>query len=113
MKVFANAAELQKGVIVTHLNMISEVLLFKLYESYGRTKDQKDTVLGLLPYSHIFGLSVFNAAVYRGESVTVLPKFELEVLLRAIQIHQINRLYLVSELESPIHAFRKLIHHKL
>ena len=83
--------------MVTHLNMISEILLFKLYESPSRTQGQKDTVLGLLPYSHIYGLSVFNAAVYRGETVAVLPRFELEVLLRAIQKLKINRLYLVRK----------------
>ena len=86
----------KKGVMVSHRNVISEVLLFKHFESHTRDPDQKDVVLGLLPYSHIFGLSVFTAAVFRGETVAVLPKFELGTLLDAIQRTRINTLYLVS-----------------
>ncbi|KAI2030138.1 hypothetical protein LOZ45_001675 [Ophidiomyces ophidiicola] len=86
---------LPKGVMISHMNMISEVWLLKLFEEHTRTLDQQDTVLGLLPYSHVFGLSVFNAAVYRGESVVVLPKFELATLLGAIERCKINVLYVV------------------
>lgn len=83
--------------MISHLNMISEIALFTLFESHTRTKNQKDTVLGLLPYSHVFGLSVFNSAIYRGESVVVMPKFELAALLRAIERCKINVLYVVSQ----------------
>lgn len=76
--------------------MISEVLLLKSFESYTRTANQKDVVLGLLPQSHIFGLAVFHAAVFRGECVVVLHKFELETLLDAVHRCKINVLYLVS-----------------
>lgn len=82
--------------MVSHRNVISEILLLKQFESHTRTAGQKDVVLGLLPYSHIFGLSVFTAAVFRGETVVVLPKFELNTLLDAIQRTGINNLYLVS-----------------
>ncbi|KAK2749532.1 hypothetical protein FQN55_003229 [Onygenales sp. PD_40] len=86
---------LPKGVMLSHRNMIAEVFLVKQFDSFTRTKDQRDVVLGLLPQSHLFGLSVFNAAVYQGDSVVVLPKFELGVLLGAIQRSRINILYLV------------------
>lgn len=78
--------------------MISQIALFKLFESHTRTKNQMDTVLGLLPYSHVFGLSVFNSAIYRGESVVVLPKFELVTLLGAFERCKINVLYVVSRI---------------
>nr|KMM67454.1 4-coumarate-CoA ligase 2 [Coccidioides posadasii RMSCC 3488] len=86
---------LPKGVMISHMNVISQISLFKLFEGYTRTENQKDTVLGLLPYSHIFGLSVFHSAVYRGECVVVVPKFELATLLGAIERCKINVLYVV------------------
>ncbi|OJD15233.1 hypothetical protein AJ78_04494 [Emergomyces pasteurianus Ep9510] len=82
-------------VMISHRNMISEVLLLKSFESHTRAADQKDVVLGLLPQGHIFGLSVFHAAVFRGECVVVLHKFHLETLLDAIHKCKINVLYLV------------------
>ncbi|EEH46636.1 uncharacterized protein PADG_02734 [Paracoccidioides brasiliensis Pb18] len=86
---------LPKGVMLSHLNLISEVLLLRSFESYTRTADQKDVALGLLPQGHLFGLSVFHTAVFRGECVVVLHKFELETLLDAIHRCRINVLYLV------------------
>ncbi|EGC46875.1 AMP dependent CoA ligase [Histoplasma capsulatum var. duboisii H88] len=72
-----------------------EVLLLTSFENHTRTPNQKNVVLGLLPKGHIFGLSVFHTAVFRGECVVVLHKFELETLLAVIQRSRINVLYLV------------------
>lgn len=82
--------------MISHRNVIAEVLLLKLYDSHVRKEEQRDVVLGLLPFSHIYGLSVFTAAIYRGDTVVVLPKFELNTLLAAIQRTGLNVLYLVS-----------------
>ncbi len=55
-----------------------------------------ERVLGLLPMSHIYSLEfICHASVYRGDGVIVLPKFEFEPFLKAIQEHKINGLYLV------------------
>ena len=66
------------------------------YESSCR-KDRTEIGLGLLPLSHIYGLVVIaQASTYRGDTVIVLPKFELLSYLKAIQEYKINTLYLVS-----------------
>ncbi|KAK2748567.1 hypothetical protein FQN57_000702 [Myotisia sp. PD_48] len=85
----------KKGVMISHTNMISQILLYSAYESPTRTENQRDIALGLLPYSHIFGLAVFTTAVYRGETVVAMSKFDLESLFQAIQRCKINVLYLV------------------
>jgi acyl-CoA synthetase (AMP-forming)/AMP-acid ligase II len=55
-----------------------------------------ENVLGLLPMSHIYGLVVIShATVYRGDGVIVLPKFDFETTLQAIQDYKINALFLV------------------
>jgi ribosome assembly protein SQT1 len=64
----------------------------------ARPLDSKTEVaLGLLPLSHIYGLVVIaQASSYRGDGVIVLPKFELQSYLQAIQTQKIQTLYLVS-----------------
>ena len=65
----------------------------------GTQSDYTENVLGLLPMSHIYGLVVIcHAGVWRGDCVVVLPKFEFDTTLRAIQDHKINSLFLVSSI---------------
>jgi long-subunit acyl-CoA synthetase (AMP-forming) len=46
--------------------------------------------------SHIYGLVVIcHASVYRGDGVIVLPKFDFQTTLQAIQDYKINTLFLV------------------
>ena len=62
-----------------------------------RSGDSTEVVLGLLPLSHIYGLVVIaQASTYRGDGVIILPKFELQLYLNAIQTYKIQTLYLVS-----------------
>lgn len=73
---------------------------FKAHESYGREKFGVTTqnVLGLLPFSHIYGLVVIaHGCTYRGDNVVVLPKFEMPTFLSAIEKFKINHLFLVSQ----------------
>ncbi|KAL5313306.1 hypothetical protein ACEPPN_019039 [Leptodophora sp. 'Broadleaf-Isolate-01'] len=59
-------------------------------------KPAVDVVLGLLPQSHIYGLVVISfAAVWHGDQVIILPKFELELCLRSIEKYRISMLFLV------------------
>jgi hypothetical protein len=89
--------------MISHLNVISNVLQIKTFESPcrdARPPEEKTEVgLGLLPLSHIYGLVVIaSASSYRGDEVVVLPKFELQSFLDAIQTRKIRTLYLVSYL---------------
>ncbi|KAL9105955.1 MAG: hypothetical protein Q9227_008948 [Pyrenula ochraceoflavens] len=85
-----------KGVIVSHMNVIANVLQLATFEAYQRKPGQHYVVLGLLPQSHIYGLvAVCHASVYRGDAVVVLPKFDLSVLASAIAKFKINVLFIV------------------
>jgi acyl-CoA synthetase (AMP-forming)/AMP-acid ligase II len=82
--------------MISHVNVISHVLMVATFESATRRKDQRDVILGLLPQSHIYGLVVIcHDGVFRGDSIVVLPKFELITLLESIQRFKINALILV------------------
>lgn len=95
---------LPKGVMISHRNVIANVLQMRTYESVHRKtligpldqSDHTEFVLGLLPLSHIYGLVVIaHLAVYRGDGVIILPKFEFKSFLEAIQKFKVQLLYLV------------------
>lgn len=89
---------LQKAVMISHRNVIANIMQYRLYESVSRKKFGVDTqvALGLLPFSHIYGLQVIaHSNTWRGDEVVVLPKFELTHYLQAIERFKINLLIVV------------------
>ncbi|KAL9595321.1 MAG: hypothetical protein Q9219_006517 [cf. Caloplaca sp. 3 TL-2023] len=95
---------LPKGVMISHRNVIANTLQICTFEEPYRRQLRKpgdkenptEVALGLLPQSHIYSLVVVcHSAVYRGDQVINLPKFELQSYLNAIQRFKINGLYLV------------------
>ncbi|KEF56704.1 uncharacterized protein A1O9_06893 [Exophiala aquamarina CBS 119918] len=89
-----------KGVMISHRNVIANVIQIATFESQMRVTfdgpNFRDVVLGILPQSHIYGLVVIShAATYRGDSVIILPSYDLETCLRSIQTHSIRTLFVV------------------
>jgi acyl-CoA synthetase (AMP-forming)/AMP-acid ligase II len=89
---------LPKAVMLSHTNIISNVLAGRLAEAPTRDQLQISTqvALGLLPLSHIYGLSIVALiSQYRGDEVVVLPKFEIDTFLQAVDRFNIRRLNMV------------------
>ncbi|KAL2818174.1 hypothetical protein BDW59DRAFT_175248 [Aspergillus cavernicola] len=94
---------LPKGVMISHRNVIANVLQITAFEKSWRdsqrTPDGRyytDVLLGLLPQSHIYGLVVMcHAGPFRGDQVIVLPKFELRTYMAAVQKYRISSLFVV------------------
>lgn len=90
---------LPKGVMISHQNVIANVMQIAAFEKPTRDKRPgrgSEVVLGLLPLSHIYGLVVVaQASTWRGDGCIILPKFELQSYLQTIQTHKIETLYLV------------------
>lgn len=90
----------RKAVMISHLNVIANTMQYAIHETYGRNVFGVDTqsVLGLLPFSHIYGLVVVaHGNVWRGDEVVVLPKFDMSTFLTAIERFKLNHLYLVCQ----------------
>lgn len=52
--------------------------------------------LGVLPMSHNLSLmAISHGGVYRGDGVVVMPRFNLEEILNAIDQYKLGRLWLV------------------
>ena len=72
---------LPKGVMLTHLNMTANVL--QTMSIADVSKD--DTLVGVLPLYHIYGMTVLMCyALARQSELVLLSKFEPEPFLRAI-----------------------------
>lgn len=85
--------------MISHRNIIANVLQLTTYESVSRQKDGIETqaCLGALPFSHIYGLLIISfASTFRGDEVVVLPEFDLEKALVAVQTYKIAHMFVVS-----------------
>ncbi|KAF4466755.1 4-coumarate-- ligase-like 7 [Fusarium albosuccineum] len=68
-----------------------------LYEQKGRGgSSHRETVLGVLPHSHIYGVvMISHLSTFRGDSVIVLPKFDMSLMLASVARYQISTLNIV------------------
>ncbi|RZB19760.1 4-coumarate--CoA ligase family protein [Streptomyces sp. F001] len=79
-----------KGVMLTHRQIATNLAQLEPAISAG----PGDRVLAVLPFFHIYGLTaLMNAPLRVGATVVVLPRFDLEQFLAAIQNHRITGLY--------------------
>jgi acyl-CoA synthetase (AMP-forming)/AMP-acid ligase II len=73
---------LSKGVMLTHRNLVANVL-----QTAAGVPDVGDdeTILGVLPFFHIYGLvAVLHLGLYKGATVVTVPRFELSSFLETL-----------------------------
>ncbi|MEU8757904.1 4-coumarate--CoA ligase family protein [Streptomyces sp. NPDC048659] len=79
-----------KGVMLTHASIATNLAQLEPLMPMG----PGDRILAVLPFFHVYGLTaLMNAPLRRGAAVVVLPRFELDGFLAAIEKHRINALY--------------------
>ncbi|MBM4183625.1 MAG: 4-coumarate--CoA ligase family protein [Gemmatimonadetes bacterium] len=87
---------ISKGVMLTHRNLVANMVQIAGCDPLCRPLTERDTVMAVLPFFHIYGLVVvLNYALWRGASLVVVPRFELEPFLKAMQDHRVTYAYLV------------------
>jgi acyl-CoA synthetase (AMP-forming)/AMP-acid ligase II len=83
---------LPKGVMLTHYNIVANICQFKDIETYG----EADTLIGVLPFFHIYGMTVIMAAaLYKGATIVTMPRFDLEQFLQTLQNYSVTWAYMV------------------
>jgi acyl-CoA synthetase (AMP-forming)/AMP-acid ligase II len=73
---------LSKGVMLTHYNLVANLL-----QTAGALKEAgtDDTLIAVLPFFHIYGLIVvLNLGLYHGSTIVTVPRFELESFLETL-----------------------------
>ncbi len=80
-----------KGVMLSHRNLVANV-----EQSRGLLEVQpEDRLLALLPFFHIYGLTVLlNLALRERASLVTIPKFDLAEFLRMVQDHKCTYLFI-------------------
>jgi acyl-CoA synthetase (AMP-forming)/AMP-acid ligase II len=67
--------------MLTHHNLVANIL----QSAHALTVREDDTVLGLLPFFHIYGMLIMNLSLYLGATVITMPRFDLEQCLETLQ----------------------------
>lgn len=81
-----------KGVMLTHYNMVANLCQLDVAESVK----EEDILIAVLPFFHIYGMNVLlNFGLYKGATIVVLPRFELEQFLETMQRYNVTRAHLV------------------
>ncbi|WP_404453414.1 AMP-binding protein [Virgibacillus necropolis] len=73
-----------KGVMLTHFNLVSNVQMSQAW--LYKTREGGETILGVLPFFHVYGMTtVMNMSIMLGSKMVLLPKFDVEDVLKTIQ----------------------------
>jgi long-chain acyl-CoA synthetase len=76
---------LPKAATLTHANLTVNLQQADMWFSSGKTDEKAEKVLVLLPFFHVFSMTVqMNLSLYRGDEIVMLPKFDLKELLTTI-----------------------------
>jgi acyl-CoA synthetase (AMP-forming)/AMP-acid ligase II len=79
---------LSKGVMLTHHNLVANLL-----QTAGALPEvgEDDTIIAVLPFFHIYGLIVvLNLGLYHGATIVTVPRFELEPFLETLVKYEIT-----------------------
>lgn len=72
-----------KGVMLTHHNLVANVQMCEAW--LYKAKHGEETVLGVLPFFHVYGMTtVMNMSVMQGSKMILLPKFNVAEVLKTI-----------------------------
>ncbi|MCA1631270.1 MAG: 4-coumarate--CoA ligase family protein [Acidobacteria bacterium] len=81
-----------KGVMLTHRNLVANLRQIEGTE-HARGSD---TLVGVLPMFHIYGMNVImNFGLYQGATTVVLPRFDLEEFLGVMEQYKVTMAHVV------------------
>ncbi len=84
---------LPKGVMLTHYNLVAQDAQLAVG---GEVIKRTDVVIAVLPFFHIYGMSVImNHGLSQGATLVTMPRFDLSQFLQLIQDHRVTRAFLV------------------
>jgi acyl-CoA synthetase (AMP-forming)/AMP-acid ligase II len=88
---------LSKGVMLSHRNLISNIIQGKVFESRYFDRNQGDIInLIPLPFFHIFGMMAgMCIPMYAGGTTISMSSFDLQRFLELIQEYKVKRAFVV------------------
>jgi len=85
--------------MIPHYNLIVNVIQFATFENFSKA-GRAEVGTGVVPFSHGYGLYLGHLAAWRGDTLVVFPRFDMQLMLKSIPQYRIQRLYLVRTLSS-------------
>ena len=83
---------LPKGVMLTHYNLVANMCQMDGLDYFHSS----DTLLCVLPLFHIYGLVVvLNMGLHLGATIVIMPRFDLENFLAAIEEYRVTLSHIV------------------
>src|SRR3954464_13990794 len=75
---------LSKGAMLSHANIVSNCMQSAAW--FSDLKDGEDAIMCVLPFFHSYGMTVgMNLGIYRAAKLILVPRFELERVLKQVQ----------------------------
>jgi acyl-CoA synthetase (AMP-forming)/AMP-acid ligase II len=76
-----------KGVMLTHRNLVANIQQISPVMPIGA----EDTLVGVLPFFHIYGQTVvLNFGLAKGSTIVSMPRFDFDELLGIIERHKVT-----------------------
>lgn len=101
---------LPKGAEITHANISANLQQLKpLYDAVRRKRGLNTLVMmGLLPWYHIYGqVTVMHYGIFDGATVVVMPRPDIEQLMKLVQKHNVHVMHGVPTLYNMINNHPK------
>jgi long-chain acyl-CoA synthetase len=82
---------ISKGAMLTHRNLVANVLQIDAWDPTSRDLLGKGVMLGALPFFHVYGMTVaMNYGLYSGYKIVLLPRPEIHAVVEAIEKHGVT-----------------------
>ena len=81
--------------MITHYSLTVNLMQMSAHENVHGESWHPQTTSGVLPFTHGYGVLIGHLTAWRGETLVVLPRFDMQLMLRSVQQYRIERLYLV------------------
>lgn len=106
---------LPKGVMLTHRNLVANMAqLDGLSPHKAVVIGADDVVLGLLPFFHIYGMTVIMAyGLHKGVTIVTMPRFDLEQFLGLIERYRVTYVNVVPPIVQALAKHPAVDNHDL
>ncbi len=82
---------ISKGAMLTHRNLVANVLQIDAWDPTSREFLGKGVMLGALPFFHVYGMTVaMNYGLFAGYKIVLLPRPEIHAIVEAIEKHGVT-----------------------
>ena len=101
-----------KGAMLTHANLVANIIQSRL--AFPGAKQGVETMLGVLPFFHVFAMTaIMNLSFYIGASIILLPRFDLEQVIKTIHKKKPTLFPAVPTIYTAINHYKDLARYNL